>query len=245
MDRLFPFGDACSSQCKTWSSATCTVRIANTPPIANDDAFDNMHTGECVTSITGNVLDNSDRDLDGDELFATLTTAPAFGDLDFNEDGSFTFHFTDSDLDPNLMEAPTAVFTYVASDGIDTSNEATVTITLCSTIESPPILSVLNEGECDCPSGDSSCVACHRFRVAVYDPDFDIFWGDEQVALGASFKGSQSGQLIWSGFGLDNEEKQRQGLSGRDSVWFPDCSAGQRSSQLRGSYRGVRYIWAV
>jgi len=112
------------------ATVTITVNFVNTPPVAEDDAYEiDMNTTLTVDAANG-VLKN-DSDHNHDPLTAQLVTNVAHGSLALNADGSFTyqpetdFHGTDS-------------FTYQASDGTDTSNTATVTITV-NFVNTPPV----------------------------------------------------------------------------------------------------------
>src|SRR5439155_26165384 len=65
----------------------------------------------------------NDTDADGDPLIAVLDFASFNGSLNFHADGSFRFV-------PDPGFSGTTTFTYHASDGSDSSNVATVTITV-------------------------------------------------------------------------------------------------------------------
>ncbi|MEM8714458.1 MAG: Ig-like domain-containing protein, partial [Cyanobacteria bacterium P01_G01_bin.4] len=105
------------------SEATVSIEVAaasNTPPVADDDSFaTGFETPLNVPAETG-VLDG-DTDADGNPLTATLVFGPSNGTLTLNADGSF-------DYTPDTGFSGTDSFTYVANDGTDDSNEATVSI---------------------------------------------------------------------------------------------------------------------
>jgi VCBS repeat-containing protein len=114
----------------TAATVTITVTPVNDPPAARDDSY---RTGQDtpLTVPAPGVLAN-DSDPDGDRLIVSNVkggpvTGPAHGTLSLNSDGSFTYTpaagFTGQDS-----------FTYRASDGILTSNVATVTITVAPKI---------------------------------------------------------------------------------------------------------------
>lgn len=63
-----------------------TTKILNDPPIATEDHF----TTDVNTPLTENVLTN-DSDLNGDNLTASLVTAPANGTVVLNSNGGFTY----------------------------------------------------------------------------------------------------------------------------------------------------------
>jgi VCBS repeat-containing protein len=93
----------------------------NAPPVAADDAYSIDEDHSLIISAPG-VLEN-DSDADNDPLTAIVDTQPNNGTLTFNPDGSF-----------NYMPSPnfngTDSFTYLAKDGLENSNVATVTITV-------------------------------------------------------------------------------------------------------------------
>jgi subtilisin family serine protease len=93
----------------------------NTVPVAQDDDYSVDMNGTLSVPPDG-VLTN-DSDGDEDPLDASLVTGVANGSLTLNSDGSF-------DYTPNTDFVGTDSFTYVANDGTDDSNVATVTITV-------------------------------------------------------------------------------------------------------------------
>lgn len=103
------------------ATVTITVIPVNHAPVANDDAYTVDEDGILTVPEPG-VLDN-DSDADGDVLTAVIVSAPSFGSLTLNANGSFTYV-------PKAGFHGTDVFTYQATDGIAYSNPATVTITI-------------------------------------------------------------------------------------------------------------------
>ena len=91
----------------------------NTPPVAVDDAYSTVH--DTVLNVAAPGVLANDTDADGDPLIAILQTGPTNGLLTLNSDGSF-------DYTPNAGFVGSDSFTYVANDGVDDSNVATVTI---------------------------------------------------------------------------------------------------------------------
>src|SRR5262249_13435913 len=113
---LSPTGEAADGEVEDYR---VQIDFHNTSPDARDDAYAvDEDTPRTVAAAEG-VLAN-DTDMDGSTLTALLLGRPDHGTLTLNRDGSFTyrpaadFHGADS-------------FTYVASDGTDVSNVATVT----------------------------------------------------------------------------------------------------------------------
>jgi hypothetical protein len=106
--------------------ATVTITVneeppVNQPPVAVDDDY-SMQQDNVLSIAAPGVLGN-DSDADGDSLTAVLDTSPSYGMVELNADGSF-------DYTPDAGFVGTDSFTYVANDGEDDSNVATVTITV-------------------------------------------------------------------------------------------------------------------
>ena len=113
-------------------TATVTVIVIDISqaPVAADDSYAvDEDVALAVPDGIGDILDGAvggageDTDADGDTLTALLQTGPASGTLDLETDGSFTYT-----PDPDFNGQDT--FTYVATDGLNVSNIATVTITV-------------------------------------------------------------------------------------------------------------------
>ncbi len=101
----------------------------NTPPVAQDDAYSTDEDTPLVVPAPG-VLDN-DTDDDMDTLTAILVSDPSNGSVALGADGSFTYN---PDPDYNGPDS----FTYMADDGIDSSNVATVSLTV-NDVNDPPV----------------------------------------------------------------------------------------------------------
>ncbi len=101
-------------------TATITVAPVQDVPEASDDSYDVDEDTELSVSEGEGVLQN-DIDADGEVLSAILVTDVTNGELDLSADGSFTYT-------PDSGYSGTDFFTYVAFDGIEESEPATVTI---------------------------------------------------------------------------------------------------------------------
>jgi len=104
--------------------ATVTITITATPnvaPTATDDAFA-VAQGGTLTIVAPGVLGN-DADTEGNALSASVVSGPTRGTLTLGTDGSFIYVHGGSSTE-------TDTFTYLANDGQDDSNVATVTITI-------------------------------------------------------------------------------------------------------------------
>jgi VCBS repeat-containing protein len=109
------------------SSAAAQVTLtvlpasANLPPLAFGDQYE-VTRGKTLTITAPGVLGN-DQDADGDGLAAVLESRPAHGALVLDSDGSFNYT-------PAIGFTGADSFTYRASDSLDQSEPATVTITV-------------------------------------------------------------------------------------------------------------------
>jgi VCBS repeat-containing protein len=104
--------------------ATVTINVAgpgNTPPVANNDTYQTPFNTQLNVPAPG-VLGN-DTDANGEALTAALQTSVSNGTLSFSTNGSFSYT-------PATGFSGTDSFTYVANDGLASSNVATVTITV-------------------------------------------------------------------------------------------------------------------
>ncbi len=110
-------------------SVTVEISPANIAPDAANDTATTLED----TPVSGNVLAN-----DTDFEHATLTvfshTQPQHGDLSIAPDGTFTYT-------PNRNFNGADSFTYTASDGVNTSNTATVAITVTAVNDAPVAVS--------------------------------------------------------------------------------------------------------
>ena len=105
--------------------------VSNPAPVAIGDGYSTDED----TSLSGNVITDSisptnDYDPDGDPLSARLVSDPSNGSVTLYSDGSFTYT-------PYADFNGTDWFTYVANDGTDDSNVATVTITVNPVNDTP------------------------------------------------------------------------------------------------------------
>jgi ELWxxDGT repeat protein len=104
----------------------------NIPPTANPDTYTINRNG--ILNVSGTGVLGNDIDPDSPSLNAILVNLPAQGFLSLSPTGSFTYT-------PNPGFSGIDTFTYRASDGISTSNLATVTINVTVPANNPPIAS--------------------------------------------------------------------------------------------------------
>jgi subtilisin family serine protease len=102
-------------------TVSVTISSANDRPTAGNDSYSTTAGTALVRSAPG-VLGN-DSDIDGDALTAVLGTGPGHGTLSLNANGGFTYT-------PSAGYTGPDSFTYRASDGVATSDPATVNITV-------------------------------------------------------------------------------------------------------------------
>jgi hypothetical protein len=103
--------------------------IANTPPVATNDNY-SIDQDETLSVSASGILGN-DTDAENDELTVVVQSEPSNGSIVLNSDGSFTYT-------PNPDFTGEDTFTYVANDGTEDSNVATVTITVTPKSNTPP-----------------------------------------------------------------------------------------------------------
>lgn len=108
--------------------AFTVLQPKNSPSTATDDSYTTNQDTTLDEPAPG-VLAN-DADADNDPLTASKVSDPANGALTLNSDGSFSYT-------PNAGFSGTDSFTYEVSDGTNTSNTATVNITV-QPAETPP-----------------------------------------------------------------------------------------------------------
>jgi len=105
----------------TSNTAVVTFNVRNLPPVANNDTYNaTVSYGNNLTIASPGVLVN-DTDPNNDGLMATEVGEESSGNAELALNGSFTF--TPSQLG-------VATFTYVALDGVNSSNVATVTLNI-------------------------------------------------------------------------------------------------------------------
>jgi hypothetical protein len=102
----------------------------NTPPIADNDNYTTAFQSPLTIDAVSGVL-NGDSDAEGEAISAILINPPVNGNLNLNPDGSFSYT-------PNVGFSGVDSFIYVANDGTDNSNIATVTINVAEPPPEPP-----------------------------------------------------------------------------------------------------------
>ncbi|MEN8178484.1 MAG: Ig-like domain-containing protein, partial [Pseudomonadota bacterium] len=166
----------------------------NVVPVAVDDSY-SMLQDSALNILAPGVLGN-DSDADGDPLTAALDSGPSNGAVNLNADGSF-------DYTPDAGFSGTDSFTYVASDGEDNSNIATVTISVDTVNYAPNVGSVADQSD-----AEESTVS---LAVIADDPNGD--------ALTYSATGLPPNLTINAGSGVIS------GVISLDAVNHPDLSA--------------------
>jgi ELWxxDGT repeat protein/VCBS repeat-containing protein len=114
------------------TTVTISVNAASSPPTANNDpSYSTTPNNPLVVAASLGVLAN-DTDPENDPLVAIQQTGPVHGTLGLSTNGSFTYT-------PDAGFIGTDSFTYQASDGINTSNLATVSIAIGGANQAPMI----------------------------------------------------------------------------------------------------------
>ena len=111
------------------ATVVITVLDVNDPPVAADDAYSVDEDTVLTVNDTIGLLVN-DSDVDGDTLTASLVSDVAHGTLNLSSDGSFTYT-------PDADFHGTDTFTYLANDGSEDSQTATVTLTVTPVNDAP------------------------------------------------------------------------------------------------------------
>jgi VCBS repeat-containing protein len=110
------------------ATVTITINPTNDPPVANDDYY--ITNEDIPINISAPGVLTNDTDIENDPLTAILVSDVSHGTLNLYSDGGFEYT-------PDTNYHGTDTFTYQANDGNDSSNIATVTITINS-INDPP-----------------------------------------------------------------------------------------------------------
>ncbi|MEO1525353.1 MAG: DUF4347 domain-containing protein [Planctomycetota bacterium] len=111
------------------SAATAPVINVNDAPTV-EDRKRSIAFGRKQLVVGSRVFERASNDADGDALTAVLVKAPSVGQLDLNPDGSFTYVF-----EPEFVGVVT--FEWAASDGVLTSDPATVQFVVAPPVEPP------------------------------------------------------------------------------------------------------------
>ncbi len=105
-----------------------TTTVSNLPPVANNDSYTTPEDTALTVPAAG-VLAN-DTDANADTLTAILVAAPAHGALTLSPNGGFTYTPVTNYNGPDA-------FTYQASDGVNSSTVATVSLTITPVSDVP------------------------------------------------------------------------------------------------------------
>jgi VCBS repeat-containing protein len=105
-------------------TATISLEVTDTAPIAVDDSYTVHHSQTLTVSPVAGALAN-DSDADGDGLSAALDSAPQHGTLSFNSNGSFVYT-------PDAGYVGLDSFSYLLSDGALTDT-ATISLEVTDT----------------------------------------------------------------------------------------------------------------
>ncbi len=114
-------------------TATVTISVTSAgssgAPTAVDDSYEVAENAQLTINAAQGLLVN-DTDPENDPLTATVENGPQYGILNLSDDGSFVYT-------PNSGYTGQDSFTYRAYDGQNTSNTATVTLTITASNAAP------------------------------------------------------------------------------------------------------------
>jgi len=149
--------------------ATVTIIVndtsfPNTAPIANDDTY--TSEVDMILSISAPGVLEDDTSPAGRELTAVIQNSTINGDLVFNSNGSF-------DYIPNPGFSGVDTFTYIAKDGFEDSNVATVTIIVTTMTDSTVVCKESVNLELD-ENGNANLIAAGLFVARPEDLQFSI-----------------------------------------------------------------------
>ena len=200
-------------------TVSITVTAVNDAPTANNNA---AVTDEDTPVTTVNVLAN-DIDIDSGILSVDSFTQPANGTVVDNGDGTFTYT---PNADFNGLDS----FTYIASDGLATSNAATVTITV-SAVNDAPVVGDIPDQTID-EDGSFAAISLDDYVTDVETVDAAMTWSyGGNSALSVSIDPTThiatiSAPADWNGFetitftAKDTGDGTSPALSAGDSAVF-------------------------
>jgi len=115
---IFTFYEGGSERDYTADQLKSIAHVLNHTPITAADTYD-VAKGSRLVSYSAKGLLSNDYDQDGEPLKVSLGHGPAHGTLDLNPDGSFVYT-------PDIGFEGTDSFTYLATDGVKTSEPTAV-----------------------------------------------------------------------------------------------------------------------
>lgn len=181
-DETFSFAlDSATGATVGTGSAAGTILDDDESPIAANDTFSTTEELTLTVPISG-VLAN-DSDGDGDVLTAVLVNGPLSGTLTLNPDGSF-------DYTPALDVNGTDSFSYRASDGLNQSAVAIVTILISAVNDAPLALADT------LTTTEDTALSIPGASLTANDTDVD---GDSLSVVAVSASSSQSGTVALVG----------------------------------------------
>lgn len=198
-----------------------TVTPVNDPPVATLDSYQTNQGAVLSVTATNGVLAN-DRDVDGDVLSAAVVTTTTNGMLVLNTNGSFTYT-------PQAGFAGIDSFTYLASDGLLSSNLVTVTIDVKLTPPTSGTKFIVVDATADQTfnyDAAGNLVVRHSLnkeaqesRGVTANKDGSVYWVVDKD--GKVYVHDQSGRLLgtWEATGIDKPEGIA--TNGKD-LWIVD-----------------------
>jgi VCBS repeat-containing protein len=169
------------------ANTSITVTSINDPPVASNNSYQTAQNSPLPVPAPG--LLANDTDAEGGALTAVLVTAPTHGTLVLSADGSFTYTpanaFTGIDS-----------FTYRASDGLATSDIATVTINVAAPLDIH-LTSFTSNGTNLAVNYTVSGAVPPSFSIALYQSPDGVTLGQQlQAVPGNTALGPQSTSIV-------------------------------------------------
>jgi VCBS repeat-containing protein len=193
------------------ATVTITVNAVNDLPTAVDDSYTTDEDTPLNVAAPG-VLGN-DSDPENDPLTAVLVGDVSSGSLGLNADGSFSYT-------PNANFNGSDSFTYMANDGADDSNVATVTITINPVNDTPVAVD-----DTDTTAQDTSVTTA----VITNDSDVDGNIDPTSITVGDGINGLMepgNGTVTVDPFSGEITYTPIPGFTGTNSYEYEVCDDG-------------------
>jgi hypothetical protein len=178
------FTNAQGNNVKIDSTRGGTQFRLNRPPAAAADSYGVDEHSTLAVPAPGPL--GNDTDPDGDPLHAVLLSGPAHGSLSLQPDGTFAYT-------PDQGFSGTDTFTYAASDGLDDSGAATVSITVFSSAGSVPDGSDASGPPLRLSAAGGNLTLTWGSSCRVSDTDYEIYEGTAGVYYSHTLKQCTTG----------------------------------------------------
>lgn len=181
-------------------TVTLTVTAVNDAPTSLADTYSVNEDSTLTVAVADGVLDN-DSDLDSDSFSAMINSTPTSGTVTLNADGSFVYT-------PDADFFGTDTFTYLATDGSESSTETTVTITVNAQADAP----VASDDTYTAPN-DGTSVLIDVLANDTSSPD-----GNQTLTITSVSQGSAGGTVTIEGNKL--RYTAQEGTLGTETITY-------------------------